>query len=457
MSFFKASKIFLYISVFCVVIVTTSTLFPFIVGKYSFFRSTVFIALILFLFGYLIHPDVYESTYGERTKKLMHSPLFLAVTSFVFIFVIASFFAPDPQMAFWSNFERGEGGLQLIALYTFFTLLLILFKKENDWRFLFKLMLATGGLIFLYGVGAALGVNGLVGGFDASQRFQGSLGNPAYVGTYFMFLVFYALYVSNTEQKPALKKVFWILAIISFLVLLITQTRGATFGIAGALFVFLLYLIFHGSKKAKKRALIGIGVFLLLAACVLYIKTTPLVTKIPGSRLINFDLKIGSLQTRVWTWESGLKGVGERPFFGWGPENFSFVFDKYFDTRHYVPGISSETWYDRAHNVFFDYLVETGVLGLIAYLSMFVMFYYQFVKVGKKDALAQQGKQNQENNKSNLMERGLILALPVGYLIQGMVLFDILPTYINLFLFLAFAVYKFNPIQDNTKPQRFQK
>ncbi len=38
--------------------------------------------------------------------------------------------------------------------------------------------------------------------------------------------------------------------------------------------------------------------------------------------------------------------------------------------------------------------------------------------------------------------------MPVAYLIQGLVLFDVLPTYINIFFFLAFAAYLFNQHQS---------
>jgi hypothetical protein len=40
-------------------------------------------------------------------------------------------------------------------------------------------------------------------------------------------------------------------------------------------------------------------------------------------------------------------------------------------------------------------------------------------------------------------ESALIFALPIAYLVQGLVLFEVLPIYINLFLFLAFAAHKF--------------
>ena len=44
--FLKLSKFFLYASVFSVVVVMPSTFFPFIGGKYYFFRTAIELALI---------------------------------------------------------------------------------------------------------------------------------------------------------------------------------------------------------------------------------------------------------------------------------------------------------------------------------------------------------------------------------------------------------------------------
>jgi O-antigen ligase len=171
-----------------------------------------------------------------------------------------------------------------------------------------------------------------------------------------------------------------------------------------------------------------------------YFRDTPTVQAIPGSRFLTISVTEQSFQTRFWTWNSAWEGFKERPILGWGPENFSAVFDRHFDIRHYTPGKSSETWFDRAHSVIFDYLTETGILGLLAYIAMFVVFYLQFFRATSKKLLT--------NEKTGFhispVSLGLFGTILIGYLVQGLVLFDVLPIYMNLFLVLAFAVYLFN-------------
>ncbi len=125
---------------------------------------------------------------------------------------------------------------------------------------------------------------------------------------------------------------------------------------------------------------------------------------------------------------------------GWGPENFTAVFDKYFNPNHFIPGQSSETWFDRAHSVVFDYRAETGIVGFLSYLSIFVVFYLDFVRRRLKRA-ADSGKT--EASRVHMLLDGLLVAMPIGYLVQGAALFDVLPIYISIFLFMAFASYLF--------------
>jgi len=146
----------------------------------------------------------------------------------------------------------------------------------------------------------------------------------------------------------------------------------------------------------------------------------------------------------LWTWGSAWRGFLERPLLGWGPENFSAVFDRHFDPRHFVPGAGSETWFDRGHSVIFDYLATTGALGFISYLGMFVVLYWLFARSRSnlKNDTHQSALVPPASFRSAFL-RGLMLALPIAYLVQGLALFDVLPIYINVFLFLAFASFFF--------------
>ena len=220
----------------------------------------------------------------------------------------------------------------------------------------------------------------------------------------------------------------------------LSQTRGAFLGLVAGLFILVLYLAFAGSKTVRKWSLVAIGIMIVLGLGVFAIRNEPFLNNIPGGRLAQISLSDSTAQTRFWVWGEAWKGFLERPIFGWGPENFTTVFDKFFNPNFFTPGQSTETWFDRAHSVFFDYLSETGIVGLLAYLSIFLYFALEFFRKRRVRAAGA----SEHHKTAHTLENGLLLAMPVAYLVQGVAIFDVLPMYISLFLFLAFANYYFN-------------
>ena len=440
-----------YAALFSVLIVMSSTFFPFIGGKYYFFRTCVELGVIFLLLWW-----AFEARAGEleaKLKKIFREPLVVAVSLFACMFLLASLFAYDAHGAFWSNFERGEGGFQMLHYYAFFLLLVILFDKEDEWRYLMKLSLVAAIAMIFYGIEAASFRDGFVGPysqgrgstllarlFDSIIRFQGSLGNPAYVAPYLLFSIFYAgyLWLSGRAKAVPWRRILWYSGLIVFFLLFFvqSQTRGAFLGLVAGVGTALFYLVIR-DKRLRKPA-IGLAVVLVVFWGALYAnRDNPAIQAIPGSRFLTINVTERTAETRFWTWGSARAGFAERPIFGWGPENFSVVFDKYFDPRHFIPGQNTETWFDRAHSVFFDYLAETGLLGFLSYLGMFVVFFWQF-----KKRLVASASHGSLFGHGPILD-AIVLAIPVAYLVQGLVLFDVLPIYLNLFLFLAFANFLF--------------
>ncbi len=446
-NYFKLSRVLLYASVFCVIIVTNSTLFPFIVGKYVFFRGIVDLALISFLLGVIFSKNEWEAL-RARARRVLRHPLFIAVSIFTFVFLLASLFAYDAGAAFWSNFERGDGGLQVLHFYVFFTLLLLLFRNESEWKKIFTLSLIASGLVILYGIAASLQINPFIGPEGFCNRVAGSLGNPAYFAPYLMFMMFYALWLWFSKKQNPLRNTLFvlILAVLMFFFLL-SQTRGTFLGLGLAVIIALLFLSFSLPKgKWKNVSVILAGISIILAALAFAFRheNIPLVPFCESSsRLLDLSVSDQTAQTRLWTWGSAIKGWQERPILGWGPENFGVVFDKYFDPRHFSPNQNSETWFDRAHSVYFDYLTETGIVGLLSFLGIFAVFFLQFWKY-RRDIIT-------HHHPRGALLAALLLAIPVGYLGQGVALFDVLPIYLNVFLFLGFAVHLFLEIRHHEK------
>lgn len=436
MNYFKVSKFFLYLVPFTVAIVIVSTLFPFIVGKYVWFRTSIDLALIFFLLGLLFnhqHQSA-EISINQRLKSLFKHPLIIAVTIFVFFFLLASLFAFDSQTAFWSNFERGEGGFQIFHLWLFFLLSIMLFREEKDWQKLFVVSLIAGVLMALYGLAAGLGWQGFVGPAfdDSAYRFQGSIGNPAYVASYAIFLIFYALYLLSTKYLHKFRSAgaifLYILIAVFLIVFWAAATRGSFIGLIAAIAAFVGYLVFV-HKKWRKWLISGVVILLLVVSLLVAFRDTPFVKSIPGSRLFDISVTVDTFRHRLLAWGMALEGWKQRPLLGWGPENYNQVFDRNFDPKFFEPSQGFGAWFDRAHSIYFDYLVETGILGLLSYLGIFVVLYWFILKKAFNDSVFQ---------------KALMFALPVAYLVQGLVLFDVLPIHLNLFLFLAFATYKFS-------------
>ena len=134
--------------------------------------------------------------------------------------------------------------------------------------------------------------------------------------------------------------------------------------------------------------------------------------------MLQLSFSDATAQTRFWVWGEAWQGFLERPLLGWGPENFTAVYDAHFNPNFFVPGQNTETWFDRAHSVFFDYLSETGIVGFLSYLGIFVVFVWEFFKTHRRKAA------------SASFSRGIVLAIPVAYLGQGIAIFDVFPMYL---------------------------
>ncbi|HLD09546.1 MAG TPA: O-antigen ligase family protein, partial [Methylophilaceae bacterium] len=141
-------------------------------------------------------------------------------------------------------------------------------------------------------------------------------------------------------------------------------------------------------------------------------------------RLTNYSLSEATVASRFRIWEMSWKGVLERPLLGWGQENYYAVFQKYYD-----PGLyAQEPWFDRSHNIIFDWLIHAGFIGLAAYLGVFAAAFWMIVQALRKGALA-------------LWEGAVLIGLFVSYFFQNIFVFDNLNTYLLFFGFLAYAQY----------------
>ncbi len=459
--YLKIAKFFLYASLFSVLIVLPTLYFPYIVGKATFFRTMIDLAVIAFAFywawekgGERKKPEDNDQKISWLKRLWVEQPLVIAVSVFAIAFTLSCVFGTNPWFSFWSNFERGEGGFQILHYTALFLLAAAILKKEAQWNTLFGVMTGISLAVVGYGIGAALKLPLFIGPAGLFSRLSGTLGNADYAGTFMIFSIFYAVFlISKKEVQAWIKWILGLCVAVFFGFMLLSQTRGAIVGLGAGILAFLIYLAFKAAKKGwlRKGSQIVLAVFVILIALILggqkyisKIKDCSICTRVLHISFTDFTFK-----TRYWAWEAALQGWENKPVFGWGPEEYSAAFDRHFNTNYYDPTVQgSETWFDRAHSIYFDYLAETGAVGVLAFLGIFIVFFSQFFKRVKNNGEAARNHSSgaaghETSYPLSIIQQGLLLSMLVAYLVQGIALFDVLPTYINLMLFLAFANYQF--------------
>ena len=263
-------------------------------------------------------------------------------------------------------------------------------------------------------------------------------------------LLGYLVFKDSSVMRKISSAIILVLFLITFLIeksigngFVSSNLSGAIVGVNAGILVFLICLAFSSDAFARKVSRIILGIIAVVAVIAGFIGFRYIQNyNVPEARLLQISASDATAQTRFWVWNEAWKGFLERPLLGWGPENFTPVFDKFFNPQFYVPGQNSETWFDRAHSVFFDYLVETGILGLLSYLAIFFTFYWEFIKKTYKNVL--NNEHAGQHRTLIALRDGLIFVMPIAYLVQGVAIFDVLPMYLCLFLFLAFATYRFS-------------
>jgi O-antigen ligase len=157
--------------------------------------------------------------------------------------------------------------------------------------------------------------------------------------------------------------------------------------IASILLLFIIWLISR-IKDGRIRRIISYSVFLfsILAVTVLSLSLI-----LPGGRLQEFYLSQSSAARPV-VWEIANHAIADRPFLGWGLDNFERVFERYYENRLLQDKYGNEPWFDRAHNVSIDQLVDSGVLGLVSYILVYIVIIWSLIYISlntkrRKDAI----------------------------------------------------------------------
>jgi O-antigen ligase/tetratricopeptide (TPR) repeat protein len=382
------------------------TFFPFITGKNFAFRIIVELIFVMWALLALL----------DRRYRPKFSWVLVSLSGLMIVMFFANLFGEHVITGFFSNFERMDGFITLVHVYLLVLVLGGMFTEKRYWLYFMYTTLAVAFFVSLHGLAQYAGV---IEGYRG--RIDGQLGNAAYMAIYMLFHIFFAFWMF-VESKTTLPRVLSALLAVMFIFTLIeTGTRGTALGFVAGVTVMVAYVAFFGKQFRQFRVYaIGICVFLILGAgAFISARDTAFVQSSPNlARVANISL--GELSVRFTIWGMAFEGVKERPLLGWGQGNFNYVFNK-----QYEPSLwGQEQWFDRVHNIALDWLIAGGVLGFLAYVSLFVAcLYYLFWRPFWHN-----------DETFTVLERAVLLGILAGYVTHNLVVFD------NIISYIFFAV-----------------
>ncbi|MEK7107738.1 MAG: O-antigen ligase family protein [Patescibacteria group bacterium] len=409
---------------FVPLIVAHNLFFPFITGKAFVFRILVMLATGAWLILALRDED-----YRPKNSWILK-----ALIVFVAVIGLADIFSVNPFKSFWSNFERMEGFVTLLHLFLYFVVAGTMLNDWKYWKKFFQTSIVVSVIMAGYGIFQLAGVLVINQG---GTRLDGTFGNATYLAVYMLFHIFLTFFLLLRERFS--KTGQWTYGAIIFLQLFIlyhTASRGVTLGlIGGVLVAAVLIALFEKERLFLKKSakIVLISVLVLIGGFVAIRNADFIQSSDSLSRLASISLNEAA--PRFMIWQMGWQGFKERPILGWGQESFNFVFNKYYNPKMFT----QEQWFDRSHNIIFDWLIAGGALGLLSYLSIFAALLF-YIWRGK-------------NGPLSFSEKAVFTGLLAAYFFQNIFVFDNIGSYIMFFSILAFFHFSFG----SSFPEKWEK
>jgi len=317
-------------------------------------------ALFLFLFvGPLI---IFKPAYDYTVVKNLTGWLFCILLSVVFLFQKKNFvfeirnFAVFLAFAFWVlllalNARYGTGAARALEDYLLYFLI---------FTFAMNIRLSRGETYLWLASGFIATLTALFNFLGPRRYVVSTFGNPNFYAGHIMMLMavaFSFLFVKESDRKE--KYFLTAFIVFAFLSILATRSRAAAFGSVFGIATVAFLLYGRGSllKKWSGYAVI------LIAGLAGY-------TRIAHWIATNI---------RMYIWKGTLRMISAKPFTGWGPGNFPFIYP-YYRIREYFLQLTKTPVTIQSHNEYLQLLAETGIVGLALFLGLIVIIIFGVLK-----------------------------------------------------------------------------
>ncbi len=346
------------------------------------------------------------------------TPLVLPTLFMAAVYLISTALSVTPWVSLVGSYERQQGTFTTFSYVVIFLMILQGLRTRAQLDRLVAVIIVNSLPIALYGLIQHHGLDPLSWKRDLTSRVAANMGNPIFLSAYLVMIFpltlgrvvegFRAVLTREQANRANILRTggYTFIAAVQLMAIWYTQSRGPLLALlVGSFFFFLLLAL---AWRSKWGAISVITIITLIALLVGFI----VLVNIPGGPLQSLQSATGRLGrlgqifsfARILYWQGMVDlilpheplqypdGHSDpfnpiRPLVGYGPESLRVVYNRFRLPIHWR---YEQAALSRAHNETFDALATTGLLGLAAYLFLFLsVFYYGLKWLGLLEAKRQ--------------------------------------------------------------------
>jgi len=309
------------------------------------------------------------------------TPLDLPLLAFVGTAALSSLFAVNRNVAIFGTYDRWEGLLSIVSYALLFWLSVQLLSSQAQARGLIWSVLISGyvvGAVAVLQVGFGLLGGGFFQGANGIFRADATLANPDFAGIFLAMLLPISLAKVVSRRSATTRVLAGNLLVVLMLGLVATFTRAAWIG---ALLGVIIVLVLRRGGFHVRPLVASVAVVIVGSAIVAGIaaSTPPRAKTGIGDAIVArlasiVDLRSVTQNERIATWADTVPLIASRPILGYGPDTFGLVYPR-FETSNKLGVL-----WDKPHQDALGVAASQGILGLLAYIWMLVVFVRAFWK-----------------------------------------------------------------------------
>ena len=289
---------------------------------------------------------------ARRTNIRIRTPLDLPIFALVLVAVVSTLFSVDPLVSLKSIHRT------LIQFLLVYYLVIYAANSMQRVKLLAFAFVAGSVPVSIYGIFTFFSKEGLLDG-----RVHSTFYHPTRLANYLVFVVAISLLLeAHYRSRKALQVGFSIVFALASLCLVGTASRGATLGL------LLGFLIVFGPRKRWLWLMLAVIVAASIAIVPFQSKHLHFIKVAECfSKRIDVNMLLGE---RRLLWQSGMRMIKDHPVIGIG---YGKTFNLLYKSAYAPRGATQD--HSSAHNIFLEFALEMGPLGLTVFLWLHIMIF----------------------------------------------------------------------------------